>query len=89
MEAQLQGATDLALKHVELENSQNRERKKLQDDLLEQKKALQEESKGRTDADKATKNQVDMELQIIKQQLIDLEALSKKQKTEFEASGGS
>ena len=89
MEAQLQGATDLALKHVELENSQNRERKKLQDDLLEQKKALQEESKGRADADEATKNQVDMELQIIKQQLIDLEALSKKQKTEFEASGDS
>ena len=54
------------MKHVELENSQNRERKKLQDDLLEQKKALQEESKGRADADEATKNQVDMELQIIK-----------------------
>ena len=27
---------------------------------------VQEESKGRADADKATKNQVDMELQIIK-----------------------
>ena len=62
MEAQVQGATDLSLKHAELENSTNRERKRLQEDLIKQQKALQEESKGREDADKAVKNQIDMEL---------------------------